>query len=294
MKETVLITGAQGQLGKLLYDEFSKDYNVKGIDIISSKIIENNNYSQIDIRHFGDVYRVLDGVDYIIHTAALHGVDLKSRSNLEFHETNVTGTLNLLESSKIYGVKKFIFLSSSSIYGKSSENKSSSAWLLDENTPVNPYDIYDLTKLQGEQLCELYTKLYNLPTIRLRVAKFYEGPNKCEFETDKLTKGTDIKDVCQAIRLALECNLKDEVFNIASSIDFTEQELIDLVSNPEKVILTRYPHAAELFQKEEWVYPKSIKKVIKADKAKKLLGFKPEYSFESFLEKYNEQLMLTK
>lgn len=294
MKETVLITGVQGQLGKMLLDELSEAYNVKGIDIISSKINEKDNYSQIDIRHFGDVYRVLDGVDYIVHTAALHGVDLKSRSNLEFHETNVTGTLNLLESSKIYGIKKFIFLSSTSIYGKSSENKSNSAWLLDETTPLKPYDIYDLTKLHGEQLCELYTKLYDLPTIRLRVAKFYEGPNKCEFETDKLTKGTDIKDVCQAIRLALESDLTDEVFNIASSIDFTEQELIELVSNPKKVILTRYPHAEELFQKTEWVYPKSIKKVIKANKAKKLLGFKPKYSFDAFLKKYREQLLLTK
>ncbi|WJX08080.1 NAD-dependent epimerase/dehydratase family protein [Bacillus cereus] len=287
MKKRILITGARGVLGKELMKSLNQKYDVYGIDIAPC---DNENISQVDIRHYGDVYRALDGIDYVIHAASLHGIDLNSRSRLDFIESNVVGTANLLEASSFYKIEKFIYISSTSVYGSSKDNRSNAAWYVHEELPVNPADIYDLTKLQGEELCKHYTKSYGLPTLIFRAAKFYEGPDPVENYVQRLYKGTDVRDLVQAIELGLEkSELKADIFNIAAQTPFQYEDVQDLMSHPEKVIWNLFPEMKKIFEDNSWKIPNSIKKVYCIDKAVKELGYKPNHNFEEILQLINKK-----
>ena len=168
-----LVTGGAGFIGSNLVDKLIKEgHDVVIVDDMStgkkSNINEKAKFFNHDIRKkFTD--EIMNNVDVVFHLAALARVQPSIEDPITYHDVNVNGTLNLLKACVDYNVNRFVFSSSSSVYGDVEEKDlptSESA----ELSPMSPYAIH---KLIGEQYCKLFSKLYGIETVCLRYFNVY-------------------------------------------------------------------------------------------------------------------------
>lgn len=172
-----LITGGAGFIGSnIAHALVKKRQQVVILDNLFSGRLSNlediKNHVELingDIRNFETVKKAVAGVDYVLHQAALRGVYQSVKDPLAVNETNITGTLNLLIAARDAKVKRFIFASSSSVYGLIGNKKNI------ETLPPRPESPYALTKLAGEEYCRLFYKIFGLKTISLRYFNVF-GP----------------------------------------------------------------------------------------------------------------------
>ena len=171
-----LVTGGAGFIGSHLVDELIEDgHEVVVIDNLSTGKKENINpkakFYRKDITHMrrDSDFTMFEGVDVVFHTAALARVQPSIEDPITYHNANVNGTLNLLKACVDYGINRFVFSSSSSVYGDVEEKDLPTS----ENSELNPISPYALHKLIGEQYCTLFSKLYDLETVSLRYFNVY-------------------------------------------------------------------------------------------------------------------------
>ena len=172
-----LVTGGAGFIGSNLVDSLISDgYEVVVIDDLSTGKEEYLNdkasFNQIDIGLDTSVpylTLLMKDVDVIYHLAAKARVQPSIENPIEYHKTNVNGTLNLLTAARDAGVRRFVFSSSSSVYGDVKQEDLPTT----EESELNPMSPYALHKLIGEQYCKLYSKLYGLETVCLRYFNVY-------------------------------------------------------------------------------------------------------------------------
>ncbi len=168
-----IVTGGAGFIGSNLVDKLIDDGNdIIIIDNLSTGKKENINpkakFYKKDISRdkFDNIF---EGVDVVFHTAALARVQPSIKNPIEYHDVNVNGTHNLLVAARDAGVKRFIFSSSSSIYGDVEEKDLPTS----EDSKLNPMSPYALHKLIGEQYCKLFSELYGMETVCLRYFNVY-------------------------------------------------------------------------------------------------------------------------
>lgn len=171
--QKVVVTGGAGFIGSHLVDELIKQgIEVTILDNLSTGKKQNINpkaeFIDCDIFKdtWGDLIFLLNGADTIFHLAAKTTVQESIKEPSLYNNVNVVGTLNLLEAAAAMKVKRFIFSSSSSVYGNAKVPTS-------ENHPLNPISPYALNKLVGEQYCKLYSEIYNIDTVCLRYFNVY-------------------------------------------------------------------------------------------------------------------------
>lgn len=167
-----LVTGGAGFIGSNLCEVLlDKGYKVRNIDDLSNGhqrnvdlFLDNPNYTFIkeDIRDLDACMKVTEGVDYVLHQAAWGSVPRSIEMPLLYEETNIKGTLNMLEASRQNGVKKFVYASSSSVYGDEPTLPKK------EGREGNVLSPYALTKKVNEGYAKLYTDLYGLDTYGMR------------------------------------------------------------------------------------------------------------------------------
>lgn len=172
-KESVfLVTGGAGFIGSNLCEVLlAKGYRVRCLDNLSNGkqanidlFLDNPNYTFIkgDIRELETCIKACEGVDYVLHQAAWGSVPRSIEMPLLYEDINIKGTLNMMESARITGVKKFVYASSSSVYGDEPNLPKQ------EGREGNLLSPYALTKLVDEEYGKLYSKIYNLDTYGLR------------------------------------------------------------------------------------------------------------------------------
>jgi len=174
-----LITGGAGFIGSnIAHALVKKNEDVKIIDNFSTgskrnlaDIADKLELIDGDIRDFWTVMDAVEGVDYVLHQAALPSVPRSVKNPLTSNDVNINGTLNLLEASKQAGVKRFVMASSSSVYGDTPELPKR------ENMWVDPLSPYAVTKLACEKYCRVFYKLYGLETVCLRYFNIF-GPRQ--------------------------------------------------------------------------------------------------------------------
>jgi UDP-glucose 4-epimerase len=174
----IAVTGGFGFIGSHLISRLNEYNDVVIVDDQSSgniKNIEHLDFSSIDT-NFGDITkvnleRIFEGVDYIFHMAAVTSVPQSVKDPLRSNEVNITGTLKVLEAARLCDVKKLIFSSSSAIYGETE------ILPISEKNPLNPLSPYAVSKATGELYCNVYSEIYNLPTISLRYFNVF-GPKQ--------------------------------------------------------------------------------------------------------------------
>lgn len=174
-----LITGGGGFIGSNIAHELVRrneevrvlDNFATGRRVNLSGIEDKMELMEGDIRDFWTVREAVEGVDYVLHQAALPSVPRSVKNPLTSNSVNIDGTLNLLEAAKQAGVKRFVFASSSSVYGDTPElPKHEKMWL----DPLSPYAV---TKLAGEKYCKVFYELYGLETVALRYFNIF-GPRQ--------------------------------------------------------------------------------------------------------------------
>jgi UDP-N-acetylglucosamine/UDP-N-acetylgalactosamine 4-epimerase len=179
-----LVTGSAGFIGSNLVEAILKlGYKVRGLDNLSTgkkenieEFMDNPNYEFIegDIRDLDTCMKVCEGIDYVLNQAAWGSVPRSIEMPLFYEEVNIKGTLNMMEAARQTGVKKFVYASSSSVYGDEPNLPKK------EGREGNVLSPYALTKKVDEEYGKLYTKLYGLDTYGMRYFNVFgrrQNPN---------------------------------------------------------------------------------------------------------------------
>lgn len=173
----ILVTGGAGFIGSHIVDKLlAEGFEVSVLDNLSTGKIENVKgyfgrkdfkFLKGDLRDFDLLKQVTKEVDVIFHEAALSSVPRSVKNPVLSHETNATGTLNLLRASCDNGVDRLIHASSSSVYGQSDLVER------DENLPTQPISPYAVSKLAAENYCGVFYEVYGFKTVSLRYFNVY-------------------------------------------------------------------------------------------------------------------------
>ena len=146
----ILICGSSGHLGSTIAAILAKDHTVVGLDRLPGKYTTDLG----SVTDRGLIQSLLDGIDAVIHTASLHARHLNEYASSEFVDTNVQGILNLLEAAVEKNVQRFVYTSTTSLYGLAMVPSESAVWVTEGLEPI-PRDIYDSTKIAAENLCKM-------------------------------------------------------------------------------------------------------------------------------------------
>ena len=310
--ETILITGGAGFIGSNLCEHFlSKNYKVVCLDNFATghhkniaPFLNHPNFTVIegDIRVLETCHFAATNVDFVLHQAALGSVPRSLLDPITTNDVNVSGFLNMLVAARDAKVKRFIYAASSSTYGDSEQLPKI------EETIGKPLSPYAITKYVNELYASIFSASYGLETIGLRYFNVFgknQDPNGAyaavipkfvqQFieKTSPIINGdgsfsrdfTYIKNVVQMNELALTTKNEaalNTVYNTAFGKNTTLNEMVDLIKNnlckfdrEIKTIHVRYG----AFRNGD--IPHSLASI---DKAKKLLHYNPQYSFEQGLE----------
>jgi nucleoside-diphosphate-sugar epimerase len=284
MPKPTIVTGANGDLGRAIMQYFTNlQLPVFGIDLEPGPWVQQI----LDIRDQPAVEALIKDAQNVVHTAALHARHLDlGFDRSAFIETNIQGTLNLLESAERHGLSKFVYTSSTSIYGDAMIDDQQAVWV-DEQLSEQPRDIYDITKQAAEQLCKDFFSAAGLQTCVLRVSRFLPEPQRI-LANHRLYRGLDLRDAAQAHKLALETNFdKFQNFVISSQSPFNQADLSQLKTDAPAVICRYYPQALTFYKSKGWSLPSSIDRVYVVDKARKKLGYEPAYNFDCLISDQN-------
>jgi nucleoside-diphosphate-sugar epimerase len=234
-----------------------------------------------DITLVADWSPHLEGVDAVIHFAALHAPHRDTHSRDDFQRTNVEATARLLVAAKKAGVKRFLLASTTSVYGRAMRGTTSAAWVTEQLTP-QPEEVYDDTKLAAEALCrEAYSP--GFVTAALRFSRSFPEPLPL-MALYRLYRGVDARDVAQAFGLALSAKLDQfEAMNISGETPFRNSDCDALWVDPVAVLKEREPALVDEFRRRGWPLPSRIDRVYVIDKAKRLLGYAPRYGWRDAL-----------
>jgi UDP-glucuronate 4-epimerase len=313
--KNILITGGAGFIGSHLVDhllmeggwqitvvdDFNDFYDpeIKRANVRERLANPDFRLVEADIRNYEALSRSFDNTrfDCIVHLAARAGVRPSLKEPRLYVETNINGTVNLLELSRAHGVKQFVFGSSSSVYGLNSKVPFS------EDDPIfNPISPYAATKAAGELICHSYAHLYDMRIICLRFFTVYGARQRPDLAIHKFAKlisagqpipmfgdGTTrrdytyIDDIIAGVRAAIDYNQsKYEVINLGESRTVELRELISLLEKElgrHAQIDRQPPQPGDV--------PQTFADIAKA---RRLLGYDPQTQIEAGIGEFVEWL----
>ena len=291
----VIVTGSSGHLGEALVRTLQGTiHEVVGLDRTASPF--TGRVGTITDRDF--VRRCVQGIDGVIHAATLHKPHVATHARQDFVDTNVTGTLNLLEEAASAGVSTFVFTGTTSTFGRALTPPpgAPAAWVTEDVPPV-PKNIYGVTKTAAEDLCEVFHRLHRLPCLVLRTSRFFpevdddpavrrsydDGNVKAN---EYLYRRVDLQDVVDAHVLALEKapSIGFGRYIISATTPFQPDDLSDLRLNAPHVVERRVPEYAEEYARRGWKMFPGIERVYVNERARRELGWQPRYDFRRIID----------
>jgi UDP-glucose 4-epimerase len=292
----ILVTGSSGHLGEALVRTLkSQGHEVTGLDILASPY--TSDIGSITDRSF--VRDCLAGVSTVYHTATLHKPHVGTHSMQQFIDTNITGTLNLLEEAVAAGVQCFVYTSTTSVFGDAlvPPPGSPAAWITETVNPI-PKNIYGVTKASAEGLCQLFHRNFGLACIVLRTSRFFpeEDDNKemrASYEEDNLKaneylfRRVDLEDVVSANLAATEKAKKIGfgTYIISATTPFLPADMADLRADAPRVVGRFFPGYEREYSRRGWKMFPSIDRVYVNERARKDLGWQPRYDFRSVIDR---------
>ncbi|MBO0783032.1 MAG: NAD(P)-dependent oxidoreductase [Ktedonobacteraceae bacterium] len=279
----ILITGSSGRVGAAIAARLVEWHEVIGIDVVPGQWTCH----LADVTDRTLMFQLAREVDAIVHTASLHHPHLATHSEQDFIATNVTGTLNLLEAATQAGVRRFVYTSTTSLYGHAMHSRRKAVWVTEDLKP-RQRDIYDYTKILAENLCRRFAMTNKLSAICLRIARcFPQEPHLLALY--RLYRGVDVRDVAVAHELALtNRDMQFGIFNIAAQSPFRESDAPLLLHDAPAVLRERMPEALSIFARHNWPLPQSIDRVYVIEAAQRHLGYQPVYNFKAYIQELEE------
>jgi nucleoside-diphosphate-sugar epimerase len=291
----ILVTGSAGHLGEGLVRVLRADgVEARGLDVLASP--HTDVVGSIADRAL--VRQAVEDVDAIVHAATLHKPHVGSHTRQDFVDTNITGTLNLLEEAVAAGVSRFVFTSTTSAFGRALTPPpgAPAAWITEAVAPV-PRNVYGATKTAAEDLCELVHRDHGLPVLILRTSRFFPEPDdrdevRSAYDdanlkvNELLYRRVDLEDVVTAHRLALD-RAPDIGFGryiISATTPFTQDDLQDLRDDAPAVVARLAPRYEQVYAERGWRMFDSIERVYVNERARRELGWRPTYDFAHALE----------
>lgn len=275
----ILVTGSAGRVGRAIYIKLMRTHDVVGIDKTPCSTADYIG----DIRDSALIDGVLENIDVIVHTAALHAPHVGLVPDAEFTSINVDATEKLALAAVKAGVKHFIFTSTTALYGYASTPKSIAGWI-DEEVPPQPKSIYHKSKIAAETKLEEISNLFQLPVTVLQMSRCFPEPADL-MAVFRLTRGIDARDVANAHLCAVEKRLSGfNRFIISGATPFHFSDCGALYTEAGAVIKRKCPEIALVFQQRSWQLPQSLDRVYDSSSAREKLGWSPIHGFESVLE----------
>ena len=292
----ILVTGSAGHLGEALMRTLpAAGHEPIGLDILASPFTTEVG----SIADRSTVKRCMAGAEAVLHTATLHKPHVETHSRQDFVDTNISGTLNLLEEAVAAGVRAFIFTSTTSAFGRALTPPpgAPAAWVTEAVAPV-PRNIYGVSKAAAESLVELFQRNQGLPGLILRTSRFF--PEQDDHEATRvayddanakanefLYRRADIEDVVSAHLVALEraAAIGFGRYIISATTPFTPHDLAALRSDAPAVVQRRVPAYAAEYERRGWKMFPSIDRVYVNERARVELGWSPRHDFASVIER---------
>lgn len=289
-KKKVFITGGAGFIGQAVARQLEKSgYTVRTFDIVTPPAKQKGMHTVGTIMFSEELHQAMQGADFVVHLAAMLGVQRTEKEQLKCLNVNIVGTVNVLEAAVKAGVKKVLFASSSEVYGEPLQTP------ISERDNVFPKSVYAVSKLVGEEYIKAYAKMYGFDYSIIRFFNVYGPGQVAEFVMPNFIKaalsgnpipingdGTQVRSFCyvddaaEGVRLALKSEKANgEIFNIGN--DTTAISLKDLAHK----VLTHAgrdkKHVTHLKEHQaDRLHSREIKtRTANITKARKVLGYKP-------------------
>lgn len=302
VSKKVIVTGGAGFIGSHLVEKLlALGHQVTVIDNLSSGRIENlehlskNNleFIQKDIANFSAIVPHFKNVEQVYHLAALADIVPSIEKPLNYHHSNVAGTVSCLEASRLGGVKRFVYAASSSCYGLPA------IFPTPETAEIRPMYPYALTKNLGEQYVMHWHKIYKLPALSLRffnvygprtrtsgtygavfgvflAQKIHQKPYTVVGDGTQTRDFTYVTDIADALVTAAESVISGEIFNVGSGNTYSINELVEKLGG-DVVYLPKRPGEPDCTFAD-------------ISKIRKQLSWNPKISFAQGVEKMLENI----
>lgn len=292
----ILVTGSAGHLGEALVRTLRPlGHQVLGVDLLASPYTDR--VGSIADRSF--VHGCMRGVEVVLHAATLHKPHVVTHSRQQFLDTNVSGTLNLLEEAVLAKVHSFIFTSTTSVFGRAlcPAPDQPAAWITEAVVPV-PRNIYGVTKAAAEDLCELFHRDHRLPVLVLRTSRFFaeEDDHKATREAysddnakanEFLYRRVELEDAVSAHLCAIERApaLGFGRYIVSATTPFAAEDLLGLQQDAPAVVQRYFPRFGSLYRRLGWKMFPRIDRVYVNARARRDLLWTPRHDFAGVLER---------
>ena len=291
----VLLTGSTGWLGRHLAPRLAAlGHEVTGLDVAPgphTQVIGSVASRTTVDRVFAD-----HSIESVIHAGALHKPDISRFPAQAFIDTNVTGTLNLLEAAVAAGHDRFVMTSTTSLMISQAIRDAVSdhaIWLDEAHAPLQPRNIYGVTKLAAENLCRQMQGETGMGVIVLRTSRFFpedddthDHPPADNLKANEfLHRRLTVEDAADAHIAALEKapEIGFGVYIASAPTPFQRSDCAGLKRDAAAVIRHYFPEADALYAARGWILPDTIGRVYDASRTEQDLGFRPATDFGSVL-----------
>lgn len=292
----ILVTGSAGHLGEALVRTLKANgRDVVGLDVLASPFTD----VVASIADREAVSRTMQGVGAVLHAATLHKPHVATHERQAFVDTNVTGTLALLEAAVAARVSVFVFTSTTSAFGRAlvPPPGEPAAWIDEDVAPV-PKNIYGVTKVAAESLCELVHRTEGLACLVLRTSRFFSEEDDDPATTaayddgnvkanEYLSRRVALEDVVDAHLLAVE--RAPEIgfgrYVVSATTPFTPDDLAELREDAPAVVRRLYPEVEAVYARLGWrMFPRLDRVYVNA-RARRDLGWRPRVDFRYVLSR---------
>ncbi|MFL6635514.1 MAG: NAD-dependent epimerase/dehydratase family protein [Massilia sp.] len=291
----ILLTGSSGWLGRFLSPLLRRaGHEPLGLDVAPgphTDVVGSVADAPL-VRRLFAAHRF----DAVVHAAALHKPDIARYPRQAFVDVNVTGTLNLLEAAVAHGASRFVFTSTTSLMITAAiraETAPAAVWLDETSGPLQPRNIYGVTKRAAEELARLFHAEHGLPVVVLRTARFFPEdddthdllPGENMKANEFLHRRLSVEDCALAHLAALERApaIGFGLYIVSAPTPFDRRDAAKLRTDAPAVIARYFPDAAALYAARGWTLPATIGRVYDAAAIGRELGFRCRTDFAAVL-----------
>jgi UDP-glucose 4-epimerase len=293
----ILLTGSSGWLGRHLAPRLQgAGHDVVGLDNRPGAF--TSALGSVADRTLVEETIADHRITAVVHAAALHKPDIARHPAAEFVSVNIAGTQHLLEAAAAAGVDRFVFTSTTSLMisrAIHSGGANKAAWISEDLSPLEPRNIYGITKLAAEHLCRMMSVDRKLPVVVLRTARFFPEADDMAHEIEQSAENTKaneflfrrltVEDAAEAHLAALERApaLGFDTFVISAPTPFAPEDCAELFADAPSVVARYFPEYPAVYRRRGWTMFRSIDRVYCARRADERLGFRCKTGFATVL-----------